>query len=273
MFIAAASSAYSFQNAEKATLIGLELDVRLRADRFTRILENVSVQGNFSWIDSEVSVKRDGIFQPTNLKRPLEGQAPYVLNLGLDYAGLDGLQAGLFFNRFGKRITAAGGSGLPDIYEQPRNALDATLSFPLRQGVRVKLKGTNLLDAEYRFQQTAGRNHTPAKGLFGRQDLLRWVFLGLLMVGQAGTTTLKKPISEDDRMKRMQTLATFGLLVAGPAFFAACGSDSTGPKIPDPPAAPSNLNLSGGRPDDYGLLDRAYGSHRIPGCPDYRRRG
>jgi len=156
VFIAAASSAYSFQNAEEATLLGVELDVRLRADRFARFLENVSLQGNFSWIDSEVSVKRDGIFQPTNLRRPLEGQAPYVLNLGLDFAGLNGLQAGLFFNRFGKRITAAGGSGLPDIYEQPRNVLDATLSFPLRPGVRVKLKGTNLLDADYTFDQTAG---------------------------------------------------------------------------------------------------------------------
>jgi hypothetical protein len=100
-------------------------------------------------------VRKDGIFQPTNLKRPLEGQAPYVLNVGANYTSLSGLQAGLFFNRFGKRITAAGGSGLPDIYEQPRNALDATLSFPLTQGVRVKLKGTNLLDAKYAFEQEA----------------------------------------------------------------------------------------------------------------------
>jgi hypothetical protein len=156
VFIAAASSAYSFQNAEKATLVGVELDVRVRADRFAGFLENVSLQGNFSWIDSEVSVKRGGIFQPTNLKRPLEGQAPYVLNVGVDYAGLSGVQAALFFNRFGKRITAAGGSGLPDIYEQPRNALDGTFSFPLRPGVRVKLKGTNLLDADYTFNQSAG---------------------------------------------------------------------------------------------------------------------
>ena len=154
VFIAAASSAYSFQNADEATLYGLEMDVRLAAARLTRLLESFSFQGNFTWIESEVTVSRGGIFQPTNLKRPLEGQAPYVLNLGINYADLAGLEAGVFLNRFGERLSAAGGSGLPDIYEQPRNALDATLSFPLPQGLRVKVKGTNLLDAEYLFEQS-----------------------------------------------------------------------------------------------------------------------
>jgi hypothetical protein len=155
VFIAAASSAYSFQNAEDATVFGLEADVQLSAARLTEALENFSIQGNFAWIESEVRVGRGGIYQPTNLKRPLEGQAPYVLNLGLSYSTWNGWEAGLFYNRFGKRLTAAGGSGLPDIYEQPRNALDGTLSVPFRQGVRMKLKGTNLLDAEYRFEQSA----------------------------------------------------------------------------------------------------------------------
>lgn len=155
VFVAAASSAYSFQNADKATLYGFELDGQLSLGRVTERLRDFSLQGNYAWIDSEVSVSRGGIFQPTNLERPLEGQAPYVLNLGLDYTHPGGvLEAGLFFNRFGKRLTAAGGSGLPDIYEEPRNALDATLSFPLPSGARVKLKGTNLLDSDYAFQQS-----------------------------------------------------------------------------------------------------------------------
>ena len=65
------------------------------------------------------------------------------------------VEAGVFFNRFGERLTAAGGSGLPDIYEQPRNSLDATVGFPLQGGVRAKIKATNLLDAPYLFDQTA----------------------------------------------------------------------------------------------------------------------
>jgi hypothetical protein len=154
VFVAAASSAYSFQNADEAQVLGLELDVQLGLDRIWAPLQPFSFQGNYSWIDSEVKVRSEGIFQPTSESRPLEGQAPYVLNVGLNYASRFGLEAGLFLNRFGPRITAAGGSGVPDIEEQPRNALDATLAFPLPRGVRAKIKASNLLDADYLFNQS-----------------------------------------------------------------------------------------------------------------------
>ena len=154
VFIAAASSAYSFQNAAEAEVIGLEIDVQLQANRLTRLLNGVSFTGNYSWIDSEVFVVPGGVFQPTNTRRALEGQAPYVLNLGLNYANMWGLDAGVFFNRFGPRITAAGGQGVPDIVEQSRNSLDATLGFPLMGGASAKLRATNLLDADFLFEQS-----------------------------------------------------------------------------------------------------------------------
>lgn len=155
VFIAAASSAYSFQNAESARLWGLELDAQIGLGSLADLLRHLSVQANYARIHSQVTVKAAGIFQPTNLERPLEGQAPYVMNAGLAYSGPAGADASLFFNRAGARLTAAGGAGLPDIYEQPRNMLDASLGFPIRSGVRAKLKGANLLDAEYRFEQSA----------------------------------------------------------------------------------------------------------------------
>ncbi len=154
VFIAAASSAYSFQNAEKASVVGIELDVQLQASRLHTVLEGVSFSGNYSWIDSEVTVVPGGIFQPTNERRALEGQAPYVLNLGLNYAHDLGLEAGVFFNRFGPRITAAGGGGVPDIREISRNSLDASLGFPLMGGARARVRATNLLDAPWLFEQS-----------------------------------------------------------------------------------------------------------------------
>ena len=155
VFIAAASSAYSFQNAESATVVGVETDLQLGLGRVSQRLQNVAFQANYSWIHSEVKVRSGGIFQPTNLERPLEGQAPYVVNVGLNYADQDGLEAGVFFNRFGQRLAAAGGSGLPDIYEQPRNSFDGSLGFPIRAGLRARVKGTNLLDVEYQYLQEA----------------------------------------------------------------------------------------------------------------------
>ncbi|MGK7310757.1 MAG: TonB-dependent receptor domain-containing protein [Candidatus Longimicrobiales bacterium M2_2A_002] len=169
VFIAAASSAYSFQNAETATIYGLELDAQVGLGRVAGSLESFGLQANYSRIFSEVTVRQEGIFQPTNLERPLEGQAPYVMNAGITYAGESGVDAGVYFNRFGERLTAAGGSGLPDIYEQPRNAVDANVSFPIRSDLRVKLKGTNLFDEEHQYLQSAnGYTRTQRRYTVGR---------------------------------------------------------------------------------------------------------
>jgi hypothetical protein len=154
VFIAAASSAYSYQNGDEADVIGIEFDAQLQLARLSDALRDFSFQGNYSWIDSEVTVREGGGFDPTNLIRPLQGQASYVFNAGVSWIRTD-VEAGFFYNRFGERLTAAGGSGVPDIYEQPRNSLDASVSFPLPTGARAEIKGSNLLDDEYLWRQSA----------------------------------------------------------------------------------------------------------------------
>jgi outer membrane receptor protein involved in Fe transport len=156
VFIAAASTAYSYQNAEKADIAGVELEGQLRLGRFGSILDPFSVNANFSWIHSEVTVRETSIFLPTNLERPLEGQSPYVLNLGLNWGIQSGWEAGVFYNRLGERLTAAGGFGLPDIYLQPRNSLDASLRIPLSSDAYVRVRATNILDEEYLYTQAGG---------------------------------------------------------------------------------------------------------------------
>jgi len=156
VFIAAASTAYSFQNADEADVLGLELDVQLGLGRIAPALQDFGFQGNYSWIASDVTVREGaGGFEPTNLQRPLEGQAPYVLNAGITWANPAGVDASLFVNRFGDRLEAAGGAGIPDLYEKARTSLDATVGFPLAGGASAKLKATNLLDSEYSFEQEA----------------------------------------------------------------------------------------------------------------------
>jgi len=157
VFIAAASSAFSFQNAVEAEILGFETDAQLRLSRLgdIPILRSITAQANYSWIDSEVQVEATEAFVPTNERRPLVGQAPYVVNAGLSYADVAGIEASVFFNRFGERVESAGGLGNPDIYEQPRNVLDASFGFPLGiRGARARINASNLLDAEYLFEQT-----------------------------------------------------------------------------------------------------------------------
>lgn len=156
VYIAAASSAFSFQNATWGRILGTELDARTSLGALTEGLEDFSAQANLSLIHSEVVVEERGIFQPTNLHRPLEGQSPFVANAGLVYAPVRGsTELGLYYNIFGKRIEAAGGSGLPDIYEMPRHSLDFTFKRQLGNGMRLRFKASNLLDAAYRFEQSA----------------------------------------------------------------------------------------------------------------------
>lgn len=155
VYYAAASSAYSYQNAVDGRLFGVEVDLQQRLDILGDAFRNFSASGNFAWIDSEVNVVEVGAFVPTNAQRPLEGQSPFVVNLGLAYQHPEGLpEVGLFYNVSGRRLAAAGGSGVPDIYEMPRHQLDLTLSHGLRNGLGLRVNVENLLNDEYLFEQS-----------------------------------------------------------------------------------------------------------------------
>jgi hypothetical protein len=87
--------------------------------------------------------------------RALQGQSPYVANLGLAWASA-GLSASVLFNRFGRRIDAVGGQATPEIYEEARSQLDAVVEFPLRSGWKAKLSANRLLGNEVEFTQGGG---------------------------------------------------------------------------------------------------------------------
>ncbi|MBK7583290.1 MAG: hypothetical protein IPI67_24250 [Myxococcales bacterium] len=55
----------------------------------------------------------------TNASRPMTNQAPWVLNLALDYAGSRGTTVRLLYNVAGKRIVQVGSQDIPDAYEHP----------------------------------------------------------------------------------------------------------------------------------------------------------
>ncbi|NIP58980.1 MAG: TonB-dependent receptor, partial [Gemmatimonadetes bacterium] len=156
VFITTAGAAYSYQNSEEGRLLGAELGARKNLGFLADVLSPFSLGGNFAVIDSEVTVSPEGIFNPTNLQRPLEGQSPWTANATLAFQRPEGgTEAGLYLNVFGERITAGGGAGLPDIKEQPRPQLDLTITQPLRQNFQLTAKAENLLDAEYRWEQSA----------------------------------------------------------------------------------------------------------------------
>ena len=155
VFIAAASTAYSYQNARDGRIYGVELDARQRLGTYG-LWQNFMLQGNLALINSEVNVIETGTFQPTNLKRPLEGQSSYTLNLGAIYlTGSGSSEFGVFYSRFGRRLSAAGGFGVPDIFEQPRNIIDFNYCQRLAGGLGLSVKAANLLNEPYQWTQDA----------------------------------------------------------------------------------------------------------------------
>ena len=121
---------YSYQNAESATSYGIELDIR-KGLAFLG-LKDFTLVFNGSLIKSQVSFAADS----RQKDRPMQGQSPYLINLGVFYA--HGFwNASLLYNRIGKRLIGVGRSlgstgdqtvNIPDSYEMPRNSLDFSAS-------------------------------------------------------------------------------------------------------------------------------------------------
>jgi len=127
---------YQFQNAEKATLYGAEIEFRKSLSFFsqnTSWLERLYFNGNASIIFSEVSlgnVDASGNKLPPT-ERPLQGQSPYLINAGFQYDGERGTNFSLLYNRIGDRLALVGNDDFGDIYEKPRDLVDFQISQKL----------------------------------------------------------------------------------------------------------------------------------------------
>jgi TonB-dependent receptor len=150
------TSVLSFINAEGATNFGVELEARKGLGRVAEILAPLSVFSNVTVMQSQIRLGSSAAASATNANRPMVGQAPYVVNAGVTWMSEGGsVSATTLYNVVGKRISAAGPSPLPDIYEMPRQMLDVSLRFPTFAGVEGKLDMKNLLDAPHVLSQGA----------------------------------------------------------------------------------------------------------------------
>ena len=147
---------YTFHNAEKAQSYGLEFDARKRLHEFEKsgslkFLSNLTLVVNASLIKSVI--KTDSITDGES-ERVLQGQSPYIINLGAYYNHAEsGIMASIMYNKTGKRIAIVGDINVPHIYEMPFNSLDFTLEKKFFKIMSVKFGIKNLLDDEVVFLQ------------------------------------------------------------------------------------------------------------------------
>jgi TonB-dependent receptor len=160
-----ANNIVSYQNAKGARLVGLELEARKSLVFITPALRDLSVIGNLTLAYSQIELDPEtgvaGIIV-TNKDRAMVNQAPYVVNLALDYANEPlGLDMRLLGNVIGKHITKVGTAGLDDEYEQPRLMMDATIAKDLGKHFTVKFNANNIIGAPWVF--TLGKKKDPEK--------------------------------------------------------------------------------------------------------------
>ncbi|MEO7095333.1 MAG: TonB-dependent receptor, partial [Polyangiales bacterium] len=128
-----------FTNATSANSYGVELEARVSLGRLAEALDELSVSGNLSLIGSRLRVN--------GVTRTLQGQSPYVANLGVGYESKrTRTRVDVLYNAFGRRIEEVGTGGAGNVYEEAFHRVDLAVSQPLPHDVRLKLSGTNLLD-------------------------------------------------------------------------------------------------------------------------------
>ena len=146
------AKSFTFANASKSVSSGIELEVRKGFGSLASspIIQKMSLLFNAAFIVSRVKLGTAGLGQSDD--RPLQGQSPYILNIGLNYNDTKkDLQFNVLYNVIGRRIFAAGFEGYPDVYEMPRNILDVTFSkaigsrWTIKGGVTDILNQTNVL--------------------------------------------------------------------------------------------------------------------------------
>ena len=143
-----------FENTEGANLIGAELEGRKQLDFVAKQLSDFSVIANVTLTQSRIQIGEQGKSPLTNSSRPLSQQAPYVLNLAVDYTNdTSGTGARILYNVVGPRIVEVGTGGLDDVYEQPRQIVDVTVSQDFAQHFQGKLTIRNLFNSPVRWSQ------------------------------------------------------------------------------------------------------------------------
>ena len=146
----------SFFNADRARNKGLEFELRKNLGTLWSTLENFSINTNYTFVRSRVTIREEDRQLLTTLARPLLGQAENILNFALDYElPRHGFDARALFNYSGERITEVGAVGLPDVVEHGYPHLDLVFGkmFGTERRWRVEFQIENLLNRQVDYRQ------------------------------------------------------------------------------------------------------------------------
>ncbi len=160
------SKTFTFTNALNASNVGVEAELRktIAKNSSSVFLNNLNLVLTGSWVYSSVSLGNQAAGQSS--ARPMQGQAPFLVNAGLNYTNQSKrFQTSLFYTVMGRKIFAVGFEAYPDLYEMPRNVID--LHFSQKIGRFLMLRGSveDILNQSFVILQDGNKD-----GNFNRKE-------------------------------------------------------------------------------------------------------
>ncbi|MEO7425696.1 MAG: carboxypeptidase regulatory-like domain-containing protein [Fibrobacteria bacterium] len=157
----------SYQNADGGYVKGVEFEAVLNPGGLLEAmrvsapwLKGLQLSGNFALMESEVRIREDTTqnLQNTNYRRPMVGQAPYLINASITHEtgiGPFAFLNAVLFNKAGERIRYAGTMGLPDITEKPFASLESLhrMTWWKRNELGVRVKNWLMQSRELRVKE------------------------------------------------------------------------------------------------------------------------
>ena len=159
----AANGEVNFTNVAKASVFGVEIDVKKHLGFISPTLYNLRVGLNMTFTKSVVDIPEQLLVVKrandpgVETSRPLFMQSPYLINANLSYRhDSAGFEAMVFFNVFGKRLAQISQDATPDIYETPRPNLGLFIrkSFGKSQKASIYTRFSNILNPAYKMSHT-----------------------------------------------------------------------------------------------------------------------
>lgn len=164
VYLGGSNKTKTFQNVTEAKNLGVELEFRRKLNFLNNInflawekWDNFVFYANTSIISSKVDLR--GNINAADSIRPLQGQSPYIINAGLQYSDAkSGLNVSLLYNVIGRRIVEAGYLGYENVWEAPRNLVDAQISKVIFNNFEVKLNVSDILNQKRIYYQDIDKN-------------------------------------------------------------------------------------------------------------------
>jgi hypothetical protein len=153
-----ATNNFQPRNVGDGQVLGIELEMRKNLTFISEKFSELSFNTNVTITDSRIEMSptefqsrldNSRVGESVENTRDMAGQAPYIINAGLQYAGFNnGFEVGVFYNVQGETLLFVGIADRPDVYSVPFHSLNFNLNkdFGPENRMNVNFSVSNILN-------------------------------------------------------------------------------------------------------------------------------